>query len=392
MKRLTAKIVESIARPGKYHDGDAGLYLYVQERRGRLRKSYVQRLMVHGRRIEIGLGSTKWTTPSEARVKAQANRKIAREGGDPRRKPVTVPDFETAADAVIKLHSATWKDGGKTEKRWRAILAAYAFPRLGKRPVNTITTSDVLAVLVPHWSTKRETMRKLRQQIGAVMKWAIAEGHRDDNPAGEALGAALPKGGAKRDHHRALPYDRVSGALATVRKSGAWWATKAAFEFLVLTAARSGEVRNMRWDEVDIEAATWTCPASRMKSARAHRVPLSPRAIAVLAEARASTDGTGLVFPSVTGRAMSDSTISKLLLENEIGAVPHGFRSSFRDFAAERTNFPREVAEESLAHVNPNQIEAAYRRSDLYAKRRELMEFWSRYLSEHRANVVAPRV
>ena len=165
---------------------------------------------------------------------------------------MTVPDFETAADTVIELHSATWKDGGKTEKRWRAILAAYAFPRLGKRPVNTITSADVLAVLVPHWSTKRETMRKLRQQIGAVMKWAIAEGHRDDNPAGETLGAALPKGGAKRDHHRALPYDRVSDALATVRKSGAWWATKAAFEFLVLTAARSGEVRNMRWDEVDM--------------------------------------------------------------------------------------------------------------------------------------------
>ena len=221
MKRLTAKLVESITRPGKYHDGDAGMYLYVQERKDRIRKSYVQRVTVHGKRVEIGLGSAKWTTPSAARAMAQANRKIARTGGDPRRQPATVPTFEEAADTVIRMHAATWKDGGKSEARWRATLAAYAFPRLGRRSVADITTADVLGVLVPHWSTKRETMRRVRQRIGTVMKWAIAEGHRDDNPAGEALGSALPKTGHHKRHQRALPHERVSDALSRVRASAA---------------------------------------------------------------------------------------------------------------------------------------------------------------------------
>ena len=381
MKRLTAKLVDAINRPGKYHDGDAGLYLYVQERNSRLRKSYVQRVTVHGRRVELGLGSAKWTTPSEARAAAQANRKIARTGGDPRRRPTAVPTFEEAAETVIRMHGATWKDGAKTEKRWRAILASYAFPRFGKRPVDKITSADLLAVLVPNWSIRRETMRKLRQQIGAIMKWAIAEGHRDDNPAGETLGAALPKGGAVREHQRALPYDAVHGALAAVRASGAWWATKAAFEFLVLTAARSGEVRGMEWSEVDFDAATWTCPAARMKSGREHRVPLSGAALAHLRAALDVTGGEGLCFPSIMGKEMSDSTMSKLLKENNVGAVPQGFRSSFRDFAAERTNIPREVCEEALAHVNPNQIEAAYRRSDLFDRRRDLMSAWAQFIA-----------
>ena len=150
MKRLTVKLVDAINRPGKYHDGDAGLYLYVQERNGRLRKSYVQRVTVHGTRVEIGLGSTKWTTPSEARAAARANRKIARTGSDPRRRQQTMPTFEEAADAVIAMHATTWKDGGKTEKRWRAILAKYAFPRLGGKPVSAVTTADVLAVLTTY--------------------------------------------------------------------------------------------------------------------------------------------------------------------------------------------------------------------------------------------------
>ena len=330
MKRLTAKFVESVIAPGKYHDGDAGLYLYVQERNGRIRKSYLQRITIHGRRVEIGLGSAKWTTPSEARAKAQANRKIARTGGDPRQGKATVPSFEAAADVVIALHAETWRDGGKSEKQWRSSLAAYAFPRIGRKSVATITTADVLAVLIPIWNVKRETARRVRQRIGQIMKWAIAEGHRDDNPAGEALGAALPRNGTSKAHHRALPYDRVNDALERVRMSGAWIHTKLAFEFLVLTWAHSGEVRGARWEEVDFEAATWTVPGARMKGGREHRVPLSDRALVVLHEAADNADGSGLIFPSVTGCAMSDSTISKLLRENGIEAVPHGLRSSAR--------------------------------------------------------------
>ena len=393
MKRLTAKLVDAINQPGKYHDGDAGLYLYVQERKGRLRKSYMQRVTVYGKRVEIGLGSTKWTTPSEARAAAQANRKIARTGGDPRRRPIAVPTLEEAADAVIAIHTSTWKDGGKTEKRWRAILATYAFPRFGRKSVAAVTTADVLAMLVPHWATKRETMRKLRHEIGAIMRWAVAQGFREDNPAGESLGAALPKASHRRQHQRALPHAEVAGAIAKVRASEAWSATKLALEFLTLTATRSGEVRGARWSEVDLAARTWVVPADRMKSGRDHRVPLSGRAVAILEAAKALSDGEpeSLIFPSVTGRMLSDSTMSKLVRELGIGCVPHGMRSSFREWAAERTNIPREVAEEALAHVNPNKVESAYQRSDLFDRRRELMDSWTAYLAAETAAAVPTR-
>ena len=236
---------------------------------------------------------------------------------------------------------------------WRSSLSTYAYPKLGKLTVDKITTAHVLSALMPIWNEKRETAQRVRQRIGAVMKWAIAEGHRDDNPAGDAIAQALPRNSAPKVHHRALPYGEVAAALATVRESGAWWATKAAFEFLVLTASRSGEVRGARWDEIDGDV--WTVPAGRMKAGRPHRVPLSTRAMEVLAEARAHEDGCGLVFPSVRGNILSDMTISKLVKELGIQAVPHGFRSSFRDWCGE-TGAAREVADASLARrlVNDN--------------------------------------
>ena len=387
MKRLTSKFVASVTEPGKYHDGDAGLFLHVQERNGKVRKSYLQRLTIFGKRVDLGLGSAKWTTPSEARAMAQANRKIARTGGDPRiGRQGAVPSFEQGAEAVIAIHRDGWKDGAKSEAQWRASLRDYAYPRLGRRPVSTITTADILAVLIPIWHAKPETAKRVRQRIGAVMDWAAAEGHRTDNPC-HALKAALPKGGNGKRHHRALPFDRVSGALAAVAASGAWWATKAAFRFLTLTAARSGEVRGATWAEIDLDAATWTIPVARAKTGRDHRVPLSGAALEVLREARPLSGGEGLVFPSVTGRVMSDSTMSKLLKENQIGAVPHGFRSSFRDWAAERTNTPREIVEHALAHVEGSASELAYRRTDYFEKRRQLMEAWARHLAAEKATV-----
>ena len=390
--RLTAKFIQTIDRPGRfYDDGAPGLFVLAQERDGKVRTSFVQRLTVHGKRVDIGLGSPKWgaTTLTEARSKAIANYRIARNGGDPRAKAASIPTFEAAADAVITMHAAGWRDAGKSERQWRASLRDYAFPTLGRRPVSTITTADVLAALIPIWSTKRETARRVRQRIGAVMKWAIAEGYRTDNPAGDALGAALPKNGNHRAHHRALPYDRVEAALATVEASGAWWATKAAFAFMVLTAARSGEVRGARWDEIDGDV--WTVPGERMKAGRDHRVPLSARAMATLETAREHADGSGYIFPSINGRALSDSTVSKLLKENDVGAVPHGFRSSFRQWAAERTNIPREVAEFALAHVVGDAAERAYQRSDLFDRRRALMDAWARYLDTSSADVVTLR-
>ncbi|MCY4453733.1 MAG: tyrosine-type recombinase/integrase [Immundisolibacterales bacterium] len=390
MKRLTSKFVAAVTEPGKYHDGDAGLYLYVQAHTSKagtttIRKSYLQRLTIDGKRVDIGLGSVKWTTPSEARAKAQANRKIARTGGDPRRNPERVPTFAEGVEAVLALQRPNWRDGGKSEKQWRASLRDYAGPLMTKR-VSAITAHDVLAVVGPIWNDKRETARRVLQRIGAVLKWAVAGGHRDATPI-EAVRAALPKNGAKRKHHRALPHAEVRGALETIRASQAWPSTRLALEFVVLTAARSGEVRGMRWDEVSGDV--WTIPGSRTKAGREHRVPLPGAALAVLEAARELSDCApdSLVFPSQRGRALSDMTLSKAMKDRGIDAVPHGFRSSFRDWCGE-TGIARDVAEAALAHVVKDKAEAAYARSDLLERRADVMERWARYVTGERAAVV----
>ena len=380
---LTAAFVRTVNRPGVYGD-QHGLRLRVYESRKRkwISKHWIWRGTVNGVRRDVGLGAFPYVSLAEARQKAFEHRKISWAGGDPvalKRRP-DVPTFAEAVDSVIGIHREGWKDAGKSEKQWRASLRDYAMPRLGRRRIDQITTADVMAVLIPHWHTKNETMRRVRQRIGAVMKWAVAQGYRGDNPAGDAISAALPKTGTMRRHQRALPFAEVGAALAKVKGSNAYKGTVLALELLVLTACRSGEVRLTTWEEVDFEAETWTVPASRMKAKRDHRVPLSTRALEILHEARALSDGSGLVFPSAHGRAISDNTISKLLRKLGIEAVPHGFRSSFRDWAAECSDAPREVCELALAHVNSDRVEAAYRRTDLFERRRVLMEEWSGFV------------
>ena len=381
--KLTAAFVRTVNRPGVYGD-EHGLRLRVYESRTRksISKHWIWRGTVNGTRRDAGLGSFPYVTLTEARQAAFECRKIARAGGDPLalRRREDVPTFAEAVETVIAIHREGWKEAGKSEKQWRASLRDYAMPLLGSKRVDQITTADVMAVLVPHWHTRTETMRRVRQRIGAVMKWAVAQGFRSDNPAGDAISAALPKTGAVRRHHRALPYTEVGAALDRVKASGARRGTVLALEFLVLTACRSGEVRHATWDEVDLEAETWTVPASRMKAKRDHRVPLSRRALEILHEARGLSNGTDLVFPSVQGRAIGDNAVSRLLRDLGIGAVPHGFRSSFRDWAAECSDAPREVCELALAHVNSNRVEAAYRRTDLFERRRVLMEEWSAFV------------
>ncbi len=344
-------------------------------------KSWVQRIVVRGRRRSAGLGGYPLVTLAEARDAAFANRRIARRGGDPfedRRRP-SAPTFAAAAAQVIDAQAVAWTNP-KSRKRWESTFAAYAFPAIGDKRVDAIDSADVMAVLTPIWGDRRETAGRVRQRISAVMRWAIAHGHRADDPAGPAVLQALPKGAGKVKHHKALPHAEVADALSRVRASNAWQATKLAFEFIVLTACRSGEARGATWSEVDGDA--WTIPAERMKAKSEHRVPLSPQALAVLEQARAipRTAAAGdLVFPSIRGRQLSDSTISKLLRALSVNAVPHGFRSSFRDWASECTDAPHAVMEAALAHAVRNQAEAAYARSDLLAKRRELMDAWAAY-------------
>ena len=384
-KRLTAAIVKSLSKPGRYGDGH-GLYLRVAPGGS---KQWVQRVIINGRRRDMGLGGYPLVSLAEARQAAFDNRKLARAGGDPlaTRHQVQVPTFAEASESVIRLHEPNWKQGARSAEIWRSSLARYAFPRLGRMSIDKVTTADVLGVLVPIWNTKRETARRVRQRIGAVCKWAIAQGFRTDNPAGNAISAALPKDLSIKRHQRALHYSEVAGAIATILNSGAYWSTRLAFEFLVLTAARSGEVRFATWAEVDLEVRIWTVPAKRMKSRREHRVPLPDRAVDILCEAAQRGDGTGLIFPSARGKAMSDATVSKLCRENGVDAVPHGFRSSFRDWAGERTNTPRAVMEAALAHIVRG-VEGAYARSDLFERRRKLMDAWAGYLSDNQAEVV----
>ncbi|MCY4121138.1 MAG: site-specific integrase [Acidobacteria bacterium] len=212
------------------------------------------------------------------------------------------------------------------------------------------------------------------------MQWAVAMEYRPDNPC-ERVAATLGRQRRVVRHMRALPHAEVAEAVATVRASGATTAAKLAFEFLVLTAARSGEVRLARWDEIDLDAEVWTVPAERMKANREHRVPLSSRAAEILRTAFTVRNGNKLVFPSPCGKPLSDMTLSKLLKEQGVQAVPHGFRSSFRDWAAEETNHPREVVEAALAHRVTDQVEAAYARSTLFERRRRLMADWGAYLA-----------
>ncbi len=282
----------------------------------------------------------------------------------------------------MAIHAGNWKPGGRTEDSWRSTLRDYILPRLGDLPVDAVTGGDVMAVLQPIWTEKRETAKRVRSRIGAVMKWAVAQGHRPDNPAGEALAAALPNNAGRRVHHKALPHAEVGAALRKVRGSDAYRGAVLALELLVLTATRSGEVRTAVWDDIDMEGAVWTIPAERMKAGIEHRVPLSDRALRVLDEARRElTHGHGILFPSPIGRVQRAQTLAKLLHGRGIDAVPHGFRSSFRDWAAECTDAPGEVCELALAHVNRDRVEAAYRRSDLFDRRRTLMQQWADYLA-----------
>ena len=328
-------------------------------------------------------------TLAQAREKALANKRLVRDGGDPLadKRKAQVPTFTEAAAAVISLHRPGWRNA-KHATQWETTLRQYVFPRLGEKFVHTITTADVLAVLAPIWHEKAETARRVRQRIGAVMKWAVAHGFRVDNPAGDMLSQALGRQADVTQHMQALPHREVATAIHTVQDSHAGIITKLAFEFLILTAARSGEVRLATWAEMDVEAAIWTVPAERMKAKRAHRVPLSERAVAILREAQVWADESGLVFPSPTGKPLSNMTLSKLLKELKIPAVPHGFRSSFRDWAQESTNAPRAVMEAALAHTIPDKTEAAYARSDLFERRRGLMEQWAAYLSQASDKVV----
>lgn len=378
-KRLSAAFVRTVSTPGFYGDGH-GLYLKVD---GSGAKRWVQRIVVQGKRKDIGLGSASLVGLAEARETALQQRKLARAGDDPlaiKKRSTAVLAFKDAAIKVHELSKPTWRNE-KHGQQWLNTLESYVFPVFGSKKVDAITSADVLAALSPIWNSHPETARRVKQRIGTVMKWAMAQGWRTDNPA-ETISKALPKHDRSAVKHRtALPYGEVREAIASISKSDASLSTKLAFEFMVLTATRSGETREAKWSEFDLPNKVWTIPGDRMKAKRPHRVPLSERCVAILNEAkRLKQADSGLVFPGTkSGKPLSDMTLSKLMKELGIKAVPHGFRSSFRDWAGEQTSHPREVIEFALAHVIKDKAEAAYARSDLFDKRKVLMADWSSY-------------
>ena len=378
-KALSAAFIRS-APPGRHADGN-GLYLFVQPSGTR---SWIQRLLVRGRRRELGLGSLVLVPLAEAREKALVNRKLARQGGDPlweKRRTQAVPTFAEAAMRVLEQKRAGWRNP-RHSREWISSLRRFAFPRIGKMPVSEVTSADVLEILTPLWHRKVETARRVRQRLRAVLEWAVAMEFRIDNPC-DRIGPVLGPQQDVTEHMQALPHREVAAVIRTVRVSPALPAARLALEFLVLTAARWGEVRWAEWEEIDRSGRVWIVPARRAKTNRRHRVPLCGRALEILEAAQALGEGAGpLVFTHGGGRPMHDSQLRRLLRELGIAAVPHGFRSSFRDWAGEETDHPREVIEAALAHVVRNRVEAAYARSDLFERRRLLMDDWARYLAQ----------
>ena len=375
---LTPAFVRNVSQAGRYCDGQ-GLYLDVRPSGSR---GWIQRLTIRGRRTELGLGGFPLVSLKEAREKAFANRKLAREGGDPlseKRRVESTPTFADATRQVWKQLRPGWRSPQHAQL-WLSSLERYAVPRIGKMPISEVTSADVIGILAPIWHDMPPTARKLRQRIRAVMEWAVAMGLRPDNPC-DRIGPVLGSQGGVVRHMRALPHGQVSAAIETVRMSNARPVVKLAFEFLVLTATRSGEVRGALWTEIDRGEGAWIIPARRTKAAREHRVPLCRRALEILEEARALDRGSPLVFPGLRRNPIATTALSELLRELKIAAVPHGFRSSFRDWAAEDTDHPREVVEAALAHVVQNKVEAAYRRTDLFDRRRRLMDDWAAYLA-----------
>ena len=376
MGRLTAAQARAIAEPGWHGDGET-LYLAVAPGGS---KSWVQRLTINGARRDLGLGGYPLVSLAEARRLAFENRKLARDGGDPIAARLKLPTFREAARDTYESIRPRWQSA-KVEKNWWQQLERHALPVLGDMRVDQIERAQVLRVLTPIWTVVPETARRIRRHIKIILARCEAHGLIDKNVAGPAIDGALPKMPIVRAHHRALPYREVAGALRIVENSHASIAAKLCLRFLVLTAARSGEARGARWEEFEFK--TWAVPAPRMKERREHRVPLSDAALGVLAEAHILRDGSGLVFPSPIkrGSPLSDMTLTKILRNTGLAhrATVHGFRSSFRDWSAE-VGASREVAEAALSHTVRG-VEGAYFRTDLFERRRALMEDWASFLA-----------
>jgi len=396
-EKLTALEVKRATRPGLYGDG-RGLYLRIGTGDA---KSWVLRYMTAGRTHEMGLGSAADFTLAEARERARQFRKLAKDGTDPIEKrrqerasraaaSAKTMTFRAAAEAYIKAQAAGWKNAKHTAQ-WPSTLATYVYPIFGSLPVAEVDTGLVTNALEAIWTAKPETASRVRGRIESVLDWATARGYRQgENPArwkghldnllprpSKAKAAARRENG-RQEHHAALPYAELPDFLVALRQQEGIAAR--ALEFAILTAARTGEVIGARWDEIDMAERLWTVPADRMKAGKEHRVPLSGVALAIVHQMAAIRSGDHIFPGAKAGRPLSQMALLMTLRRMGRGDLTvHGFRSSFSDWCAERTAFPAEVREMALAHTVSDKVEAAYRRGDLFRKRRQLAEAWAKY-------------
>jgi integrase len=392
---LDAKKVKALIRketPGRFFDG-GGLHLFIKRDGG---ASWVLRVTANGRRRDFGLGGADIVSLAEAREAARQYRAIARRGGDPleeKRKRRTIPTFEEVARSVHAEHSGSWRNA-KHAKQWISTLEMYAFPEIGSMRVDLIGMPEILKVLQPIWQRRPETARRVRQRIRTVLDVAHGAGHRaTENPVGASLAKALPKQTAKPRHHTALPFGEVPAFFHQLGDTeSATEVPRLALQFLILTATRTNETIGARRAEFDLESKIWTIPHNRMKAGLGFKVPLCNAAVSIVRRALDLGGESDLVFPGVrAGKPLSNMALLMVCRRLGVQAVPHGFRSSFRDWAAEATSFPTEVAEMALAHAIGNKTEAAYRRGDLFDKRRKLMDAWAAYTRRTPAEVVRLR-
>jgi len=388
------------AKAGKYEDG-GGLRLVVSATGG---KKWVFRYTLNGKRREMGLGSFPDVALGKARDKAKDARELLQARKDPIDhklvEPDAVPTFTTCAARFIRAQRRGWRNP-KHARQWVSTLKTYARPVMGKKTVDTITTEDVLKALNPIWTKKPETAKRVQGRIENVLDYASAHKYRDPmNPARWRghLDKLLPKPSRVRTvtHHPAMPHNKVASFMSKLAKTDG--VSALALRFLILTATRTGEVLKAQWPEIDLERKTWTIPAERMKARREHRVPLSDAALAVLRTVP-RVEGNPYVFPGArNGKPLSGMALLQLMRGMGYGVngkkgdyVPHGFRSTFRDWAGEVSSFPRDVCEMALAHTIPDKVEAAYRRGSLFDKRRMMMDQWATYATRTGAQVVPLR-
>lgn len=370
--KLSARKVETLRKPGRHSDG-GNLYLNVK---GSGAKSWLFIYRIGGKQREMGLGSLERVPLAKARTLAREAREALGSGRDPiheKKRPKTAT-FGQRADAYVKAHKAAWTNL-KHVAQWETSLGLHA-ASLREKPIDQITPADVVGVLEPLWSVKHETARRTRQRIEAVMKSAKALGQfQGDNPASrEVLHTLLPKLTVSEKHHAALPIEEIPDFFMKLRQRPS--VSSAALEFTILTAARSGEGLGATWREID--GIVWNVPKERMKGKRPHRVPLCQRSLEILDQMRLL--GARYIFPGAgSDTHLSNMAMAELLKDLRPGITVHGFRSTFRDWCSEHTNFPSEVAEMALAHLIGNKTEAAYRRQDLFIKRSLLMETWAKY-------------